>query len=464
MSRWLRAIGLFSKEGSRRIFRTNTIPAITESEMLTTMPKGLRLFIFTWYITKCQRGFRFMLIVQKYGGTSVGSLERIKAVAERVVKTQKQGNHVIVVVSAMAGETDKLIDLANQISPSPDEREMDLLLSSGERISAALTAIAIRELGLQAMSFTGRQVGIITDEVHTKAKIEKITAERVKKAVAEGVIPVIAGFQGITETSDVTTLGRGGSDLTAVAVAVALRADICEIYTDVEGVYTTDPSIAPEVRKLAKISYDEMLELASLGAKVLQTRSVEFAKKYDVPLVVRSSFSDNPGTLVVKEDKEMEQVVVSGVAYDKNQAKITVVAVHDRPGIAARLFHSIADADIVVDMIVQNVSSDGKATDISFTVPRTDSKKALKITKGIVAELGAKGVNLREDIAKVSIVGVGMRAHSGVAAKMFETLAKHGINIIMISTSEIKVSCVVDAKYTELAVRVLHDAFNLGEK
>ena len=405
-----------------------------------------------------------MLIVQKYGGTSVGSLERIQGVAERVVRTQKKGNHVVAVVSAMAGETDKLICLANQLSQNPDEREMDLLLSSGERISSALTAIAIRQLGFKAMSFTGRQVGIITDEVHTKAKIEKITAERVKKAIAEGMIPVIAGFQGITETSDVTTLGRGGSDLTAVAVAAALGADLCEIYTDVEGVYTTDPNIVPEARKLGKISYDEMLELASLGAKILQTRSVEFAKKYSVPVVVRSSFSDNPGTLVVKEDKEMEKVAVSGVAYDKNQSKITVVAVHDRPGIAAKLFNAIADANIIVDMIVQNVSSDGKATDISFTVPKTDSKKTLKITKGIVAELGSKGVNLREDIAKVSIVGVGMRTHSGVAAKMFGTLAKHGINIMMISTSEIKVSCVIDAKYTELAVRVLHDAFDLGEK
>ncbi len=405
-----------------------------------------------------------MLIVQKYGGTSVGSLERIQEVAERVVRTKKKGNHVVAVVSAMAGETDKLICLANQLSQNPDEREMDLLLSSGERISSALTAIAIRQLGFKAMSFTGRQVGIITDEVHTKAKIEKITADRVKKAIAEGMIPVIAGFQGITETSDVTTLGRGGSDLTAVAVAAALGADLCEIYTDVEGVYTTDPNIVPEARKLGKISYDEMLELASLGAKILQTRSVEFAKKYSVPVVVRSSFSDNPGTLVVKEDKEMEKVAVSGVAYDKNQSKITVVAVHDRPGIAAKLFNAIADANIIVDMIVQNVSSDGKATDISFTVPKTDSKKTLKITKGIVAELGAKGVNLREDIAKVSIVGVGMRTHSGVAAKMFGTLAKHGINIMMISTSEIKVSCVIDAKYTELAVRVLHDAFDLGEK
>ena len=404
-----------------------------------------------------------MLIVQKYGGTSVGSIDRIKAVAERVVRARREGNNVVVVVSAMAGETDKLIGLANQISPNPDEREMDLLLSSGERISSALTAIAISELGFKSISLTGRQVGIITDKAHTKAKIERITAERVKEAIDNGIIPVIAGFQGVTETSEITTLGRGGSDLTAVAVAAALNANLCEIYTDVDGVYTTDPGIVPDARKLDKISYEEMLELASLGAKVLQTRSVEFAKKYDVPVLVRSSFNDNPGTLVMKEDKEMEQVAVSGVAYDKNQAKITVIAVHDRPGVAAKLFNAIADANIVVDMIVQNVSSDGKATDISFTVPKTDSKKAFKITEGIAAELGSKGVYLREDIAKVSIVGVGMRTHSGVAAKMFETLAKHGINIIMISTSEIKVSCIINAKFTELAVRVLHDSFEMGE-
>ncbi|OHE59100.1 MAG: aspartate kinase [Thermodesulfovibrio sp. RBG_19FT_COMBO_42_12] len=404
-----------------------------------------------------------MLIVQKYGGTSVGNIERIKSVAERVVETKRQGNDVVVIVSAMSGATDELIGLANQISPNPDEREMDLLLSSGERISAALTAIAINELGFKSMSFTGRQVGIITDKVHTKAKIERITGERVREALNEGIIPVIAGFQGTTETSEVTTLGRGGSDLSAVAVAATLEADLCEIYTDVEGVYTTDPNIVPDARKLDKISYDEMLELASLGAKVLQTRSVEFAKKYEVPIEVRSSFNKNPGTLVVKEDKEMEKVVVSGVAYDKNQAKITAIAVLDRPGIAAKLFNAVAAAHIVVDMIVQNISGDGKATDISFTVPKTDSKKALKITEQIVAEIGAKGVVLREDIAKVSIIGVGMRTHSGVAASMFETLAKHGINIMMISTSEIKISCVIDSKYTELAVRVLHDVFELGE-
>ena len=405
-----------------------------------------------------------MLIVQKYGGTSVANVERIKAVAERVVKTAKEGHKVAVVVSAMAGETDKLINLAHQVSSNPSEREMDLLLSSGERVASALTAIAIEELGYKAMAFTGRQMGIITDDVHTKAKIEKITGERAKKALDEGYIVVVAGFQGITESeSNVTTFGRGGSDLSAVAIASALNADLCEIYTDVDGIYTADPNIVPEARKLGKISYEEMLELASLGAKVLQTRSVEFAIKYEVPVVVRSSFNDNPGTLVTKEDKDMEKVVVSGVAYDKNQAKITVMGVPDKPGIAARLFKAIADASIVVDMIVQNVSSDGKAADISFTVPRTDTKKTLKLTEEIAKELGAKGVDIREDIAKISIVGVGMRTHSGVASQMFETLAKHGVNIMMISTSEIKVSCIIDAKYTELAVRVLHEVFGLAQ-
>ncbi|MEK7864360.1 MAG: aspartate kinase, partial [Nitrospirota bacterium] len=374
-----------------------------------------------------------MLIVQKYGGTSVANVERIKAVAERVVKTAKEGHKVAVVVSAMAGETDKLINLAYQVSPNPNEREMDLLLSSGERVTCALTAIAIEELGHKAMAFTGRQMGIITDDVHTKAKIEKIAGERAKKALDEGYIIVVAGFQGITESgSDVTTLGRGGSDLSAVAIASALNADLCEIYTDVDGVYTTDPNIVPEARKLDKISYEEMLELASLGAKVLQTRSVEFAMKYEVPVVVRSSFNDNQGTLVTKEDEDMEKVVVSGVAYDKNQAKITVMGVPDKPGIAARLFKGIADAGIVVDIIVQNVSSDGKAADISFTVPKTDAKKALKMTEGIAKELSAKGVDMKEDIAKISIVGVGMRTHSGVASQIFETLAKHNVNIMMI--------------------------------
>ncbi len=404
-----------------------------------------------------------MLIVQKYGGTSVGSIERIKAVAEKVTATVKKGHQVVVVVSAMAGETDKLIGLAHEITSSPPEREMDLLLSSGERVSSALMAMALTALGIKAKSFTGRQVGIITDSAHTKAKIEKITADRLKEALQQGYTPVVAGFQGITEDSEeVTTLGRGGSDLTAVAIAAALGADLCEIYTDVEGVFTADPNIVAEARKLERISYEEMLELASLGAKVLQTRSVEFAMKYNVPLVVRSSFKDVPGTLVVKEDKDMEKVVVSGIAHDKNQVKVTILSVPDQPGIAAKLFKAIAEANIVVDMIVQNISSDGKYADISFTVPKTDRDRAVEITQKVANELNAREVSVDENIAKVSIVGVGMKTHSGVAARMFETLAREGINIMMISTSEIKVSCVIDAKYTELAVRVLHDAFELG--
>ncbi len=403
-----------------------------------------------------------MVIVQKYGGTSVGSVERIKAVAERVKRNVEAGHRVVVVVSAMSGETDGLIALAFEVSGNPHEREMDLLLSSGERKSAALTALAVRELGIESMSLTGRQVGIVTDAAHTKARIEKVSAERVKSAIKKGIVPVVAGFQGITEGSDVTTLGRGGSDLTAVAIAAAIKADVCEIYTDVEGVYTTDPNVAPDARKLDRISYDEMLELASLGAKVLQSRSVEFAKNHNVSLVVRSSFNDRPGTCVVKEDKEMEKVAVSGVAYDKNQAKLTITGVPDRPGIAGRLFKAIAGENIVVDMIVQNVSPDGKATDISYTVSRTESKKAIKLARALSRELGATGADIMEDIAKVSIVGVGMKSHSGVAARMFEALAENKINIMMISTSEIKVSCVIEAKYTELAVRVLHDAFGLS--
>lgn len=406
-----------------------------------------------------------MLIVQKYGGTSVANSERIKAVAARVVRTVEEGNKVAVIVSAMSGETDRLINLASQIASTPSERELDMLLSSGERVTSALTAIAIEELGHKAMAFSGRQAGIITNGTHTKAKIEKITGERVRAALNNGCVVVIAGFQGVTEGGmDVTTLGRGGSDLSAVAVASALGADLCEIYTDVDGVYTTDPNLVPEARKLEKISYEEMLELASLGAKVLQTRSVEFAMKHGVPVVVRSSFNENPGTLVTREDEDMEKVVVSGVAYDKNQTKLTLMEVPDRPGIAAKVFKGIAEANIIVDMIVQNMSSDGKSTDISFTVPKTDSKKALKLTEDIAKELGARGVNMREDISKVSIVGVGMRTHSGIAARMFEVLSDHAINIIMISTSEIKVSCVIDAKYTELAVRVLHDAFGLARQ
>ncbi len=401
------------------------------------------------------------LIVQKYGGTSVGSISRIKAVARRVVRTVEDGNKVIVVVSAMAGETDKLIGLSRQITDMADEREMDLLLSSGERISTALTAMAIQKLGYKSMSFTGRQVGIITNSSHTKAMIERVEAERLRNALNEGIIPVVAGFQGINIFSDVTTLGRGGSDTTAVAIAVALNAHLCEIYTDVDGVYTADPRIVKDARKMERISYDEMLEMASLGAKVLHSRAVEFAKKYGAQVVVRSSFNNKPGTLVTMEDEEMEKIVVSGVTHDKNQARITIMGVPDRPGIAAELFKAIADANIVVDMIVQNISTRTKKTDISFTVPTADVKKAFSITKEISSKLRAAGVNMKTDIAKVSIVGVGMRSHFGVASKMFETLAKEGINIMMISTSEIKISCIIDVKDTEKAVRALHRAFIL---
>jgi aspartate kinase len=402
------------------------------------------------------------LIVQKYGGTSVASIERIKGVAEHVVRTVKEANKVIVVVSAMSGETDKLINLAHQISLKPNEREMDMLLSTGERVTSSLTAMAIDALGFKAMALTGRQAGIITDTVHTKARIERVSGERIKKAVNEGYIVVIAGFQGVTEgESEVTTLGRGGSDLSAVAIAVAIGADQCEIYTDVNGIYTTDPNIVPEARKIDKITYEEMLELASLGAKVLQSRSVEFAMRYNMPVEVLSSYTYNPGTLVTREDKNMENVAVSGIAHDKNQAKITVVNVPDKPGIAAKLFNAIASANIIVDIIVQNISSDGKSADISFTVPKTDSKLALEVTESVARELGAKRVDRSEEISKVSIVGVGMRSHSGVASKMFQTLASHNINIMMISTSEIKISCVIDLKFTELAVRVLHETFEL---
>ena len=402
------------------------------------------------------------LIVQKFGGTSVGNIDRIRNVAQRVAKVKAAGHDVVVVVSAMAGETDRLLKLAQQVSSNPSDREVDLLLSSGERVTSALLALTLQEMGFRAQAFTGRQVGIMTDSTHTKARIERITADRVREAIDQGIIPVVAGFQGINEKSDVTTLGRGGSDLTAVAIAAALKADRCDIYTDVDGVYTTDPHVAPNARRLEKISYEEMLEMASLGAKVLQVRSVEFAAKYQVPVRVLSSFTEGNGTLVTKEDRTMEQVVVSGVTYDKNQAKITITGVPDRPGIAARLFGVIAEADIIVDMILQNVGQEG-LTDISFTVPKTDAKRALEIARKIAGEIGARDAQLKEDIANVSIVGVGMRTHSGVAAKMFSALSKEGINILMISTSEIKISCIIDSKYTELAVRTLHDAFELGK-
>lgn len=401
-----------------------------------------------------------MLIVQKYGGTSVGSIERIKNVARKVAKTRDEGHDVVVVVSAMSGETDRLVSLSHEITATPSEREMDVLLSSGERVTIALLAIALNSLGYPAKAFTGRQVGIITDNVHTKARIERVGAERVHEALQQGIIPVIAGFQGISGESDVTTLGRGGSDLTAVAIAAAIKGDLCDIYTDVEGVFTADPNIVSEARMMDRISYEEMLEMSSLGAKVMQNRAVEYAARYDVKVRVLSTFVEGSGTLLTEEDEDMEKVVVSGVTYDRNQAKVTIIGVPDKPGVAARIFGPVAYTNIVVDMIIQNVSQES-LTDISFTVPRSDVKKTVEIMQDVIKDIGAKELEVKEDIAKVSIVGVGMRSHSGVAAKMFSTLAGEGINIMMISTSEIKISCVIDAKYTELAVRALHRAFGL---
>ncbi len=405
------------------------------------------------------------LIVQKYGGTSVGDLDRIRNVAHRVSKTRREGNEVVVVVSAMAGETDRLIQLAHQASDSPGLREYDSLISTGEQVSAALLAITLQSMSVPAKSFLGPQVRIVTDSAFSTARIQKVEVSRLRKELKAGVIPVVTGFQGVDKKGDVTTLGRGGSDTTGVALAAALKADVCEIYTDVEGVYTTDPNICPEARKLARISYEEMLELASLGAKVLQIRSVEFAKKYNVPIHVRSSFTDKSGTWVVKEDEKMEKVLVSGVTLNKNEARITVVRVPDKPGIASKIFSPISDANIVVDMIIQNSSADG-STDLTFTVPKVDMKKALKLVKKTAEEIKAQEVLADENIAKVSIVGAGMRSHSGVASEMFTALSKENINILMISTSEIKISCVIEAKYGELAARVLHQAFGLekGER
>ncbi|TLM66413.1 MAG: aspartate kinase [Deltaproteobacteria bacterium] len=402
------------------------------------------------------------LVVQKYGGTSMGSIERIRNVARRVARTYDEGNDMIVVVSAMSGETNKLVALCNEMCEFPSEREYDVMVATGEQVSIALLAMCLQSMGYKAKSYMGFQVPIITDSAYSKARIEEIDGTKIREDLKNGTIVVVAGFQGIDREGSLTTLGRGGSDTSAVAVAAALDADVCEIYTDVDGVYTTDPRIVPEASKMDKVSYDEMLEMASLGSKVLQIRSVEFAKKYGVVVHVRSSFNDNPGTLVTKEDADMEAVLVSGITYDKNEAKISVMRVPDKPGIAAQLFSPLSDANITVDMIIQNVSHEGY-TDLTFTVPRADFKKALKIVEESAARVGAAGVDSNETIAKVSIVGVGMRSHSGVASKMFSTLSAEGINIQMISTSEIKVSCVIDDKYTELAVRVLHEAFGLAK-
>jgi aspartate kinase len=401
-----------------------------------------------------------MLIVQKYGGTSVANLERIRNVAERIAEYKRAGHDLVVVVSAMAGETDRLINLAKSITENPPLRELDMLVSTGEQVTSALLAITLQAMGYKARAFLGYQIPIYTTDLFTKARIKEIKVDTIKSALARGEIVVVAGFQGVTEGGDITTLGRGGSDTTAVALAAALKADLCEIYTDVEGVYTADPRIVPKARKLAKVSYEEMLEMASSGAKVLEMRSVELAMIYKVPLVVRSSFSRANGTLITEEDEEMEKVLVSGITYNRNEARISIYGVPDVPGVAAKIFGPIGDAGIIVDMIIQTARPDGKA-DLTFTVPRTDFKQAMEVVKKIAEELKAERVEGDDTIAKVSIIGAGMRTHSGVATKMFETLAKHGINIMMISTSEIKISCVIDEKFTELAVRALHEAFQL---
>lgn len=401
------------------------------------------------------------LIVQKYGGTSVANPDRIKNVAGRITSYHARGDKLVVVVSAMSGVTDNLIKMAREIMPLPNEREMDVLLATGEQTTIALTAIALHSLGLSAVSLTGAQAGIVTDGVHTKAKIQNITPGKIHELLDQGSVVIVAGFQGKTMEGQVTTLGRGGSDLTAIALAAALKADLCQIFTDVDGVYTADPRIVPDARKLDEISYDEMLELASLGAKVMQSRSVEFAKKFGVIFEVRSSLNENPGTIVKEETRSMEGVVVRGVTTDKNQAKITIVGAPDKPGVAARIFKAIGEATVNVDMIVQNIShgSGIPATDISFTVDKPDMHNARKVIDSLKAQIGFAQVISTENIAKLSLVGVGMKSHTGVAGKMFETLANAGVNIDMISTSEIKISVVIDLAKAETAVRAVHSAF-----
>lgn len=401
------------------------------------------------------------LIVQKYGGTSVGNTERIRNVAQRVAHYHRQGDQVVVVVSAMSGVTDGLIRLAKEITELPSEREMDMLLATGEQQTIALTAIALHALDIPAVSLTGAQAGIVTDGAHTKAKIQDISPVEVHRLLNDGKIVIVAGFQGLSLSGQITTLGRGGSDLTAIALAAALKADLCQIYTDVDGVYTADPRLVPNARKLQEISYDEMLELAGSGAKVMQLRSVEFAKKFDVVFEVRSSLNDHPGTIVKEESTSMEHVVVRGVSLDKNQAKLTLFGVPDQPGRAARIFRGLADANINVDMIVQNVSHEGgvRMTDISFTVDKPELVKACRVIDGLKVEIGFKEAASDQDICKLSIVGVGMRSHSGVAARMFDTLAQENVNIEMISTSEIKVAVVIALASGDTAMRALHRAF-----
>jgi len=403
------------------------------------------------------------LVVQKFGGTSVANIEKIKNVANKAICEKNAGHDVIVVLSAMAGETNRLIDLAHSAADSPDEREYDSLISTGEQVTITLLSIVLNSMGYRSRSFLGFQVRILTDNAYKKARISLIDTDAIQKELKKGTIVVVAGFQGVDEDNNITTLGRGGSDTSAVALAAALNAERCDIYTDVDGVYTTDPNICAKARRLDKISYDEMLEMAMTGAKVLQPRSVEMAKKYDVPVYVKSTFSDEGGTLVTKEDQEMEREVLSGITYDRDQAKITVVHIPDKPGIAANLFTPLSERNISVDMIIQNASLQG-FTDLTFTVSKKDMKEAQKIVEATAKEIGAKKVEVDDEVAKISIIGVGMVSHSGVAAKMFKTMADESINILMISTSEIKISCVIQRKYTELAVMVLHDAFHLEKK
>lgn len=405
------------------------------------------------------------LIVQKYGGTSVGDVDLIKNVARRVIRKQNEGNDVVVVLSAMAGETDRLLKLAHTVTPDPNLREVDVLISTGEQVTIALFCMAVNDEGLEARSLLGFQAKIITDDLYGRARIQDIDVTRIKSQLDQGRIVAVAGFQGLDERGNITTLGRGGSDTTAVAVAAALDADVCEIYTDVSGVFTTDPNICSKAQKLDKISYEEMLEMSSLGAKVLEIRSVEFAMKFGVPVHVRHSQTDEPGTLIVKEDEEMEKSIISSVVYNRNEARITVTKVPDKPGMASAILTPVSEADIVVDMIIQNTSAGGEGlTDFSFTVPKNVFEQTMALVRDVAKEVGAEKVLGDDTIAKVSLVGVGMRNHAGVATKMFKTLAEEGINITMISTSEIKISCVILEKYMELAVRALHSAFNLDEE
>jgi aspartate kinase len=402
------------------------------------------------------------LIVQKYGGTSVGTVERIEHVAEKLIDWHDRGNDVVVVVSAMSGETNRLAELARSVSDEPVPRELDVLLSTGEQVTIALLSMALHKRGYDARSYTGSQVHILTDNAHNKARIREIDSQRIHADLKAGRIVVVAGFQGVDEGGNITTLGRGGSDTTAVALAAALQADECQIYTDVDGVYTTDPRVVPNARRLERITFEEMLEMASLGSKVLQIRAVEFAGKYNVPMRVLSSFEEGDGTLITYEEEGMEEALISGIAFNRDEAKLTVLGVPDQPGVASKILGPIANANIEVDMIVQNIAEDA-STDFTFTVHRNDYQKALSVLEGVARELGAKEVKGDNQIVKISLVGVGMRSHAGIASTMFETLAREGINIRMISTSEIKVSVVVDEKYLELGVRALHEAFELEQ-